>query len=379
MPDVDPIRRPDGVEQRSVDEGTRAAAPPEPTTVGQEEPEPDPVERHPPDPLAGSGTPVMYGGQAVLEGVMMRGQTSWSVAVRRPGEEIYVETRPLRPLAARKRLFRRPFFRGVGVLADSMAIGVRALAISGNQSLGEDEQLTEKQMNWSLAIGAIFFSFVFILLPATGTNWLSARLPNHFVFNLVEGLARIAFFLLYILAISQLRDIRRVFQYHGAEHMAIHCYEARQPLSIADVGRFPTLHVRCGTNFLLILFVTMLVLFTVGFGVLGRPPLLIRVLLHLAAVPVIVGIAYEGIRLGAGKEQSALVKALMRPGLWLQMLTTKPPSEDQIEVAIRALEHVLPDAERDRIAALPSPVVLAGTTRPEAASDPTPSRPSGAG
>ena len=307
--------------------------------------------------------PVHYGGQAVLEGVMMRGQDAWAVAVRRPSGEIYVERHALQPLAKRVPLFRLPFFRGVAVLADSLAIGVRALAISGNQSLEEPEQLSERQMTWSLVVGAVFFSALFIFLPASGTNWLSSRLPNNLVFNFVEGAGRLAFFLLYVLAIGQLRDIRRVFQYHGAEHKAIHCYEAGLPLTRENVDRFPTLHVRCGTNFLLILFVVMLVLFTVLFGVLGRPPLLIRVALHLLAVPVIVGIAYEGIRLGAGKERSRLVRALMLPGLWLQMLTTKPPSQDMIEVALRALEPVLPPEERGRIEPLPSSVVRAGEER----------------
>jgi uncharacterized protein YqhQ len=303
--------------------------------------------------------PVHYGGQAVLEGVMMRGQDAWAVAVRRPTGDIYVERRDLAPLSKRVRLFRLPFFRGIGVLADSLAIGVRALAISGNQSLGEDEQLTDKQMNWSLGIGAGFFTLVFILLPALGTNWLSHRLPDDLIFNLVEGLLRLAFFLVYILLIGQLRDIRRVFQYHGAEHKAIHCYEADLPLEPEQVDRFPTLHVRCGTNFLLILFVVTLVLFTVAFSAVGRPPLLVRVPLQILAVPVIVGIAYEGIRLGAGRERSVLVRAIMKPGLWLQMLTTKPPTHDMIEVAIRALEHVLPPEERHRIAPLPSPVTHA--------------------
>jgi uncharacterized protein YqhQ len=309
---------------------------------------------------ASTGKPFYYGGQAVLEGVMMRGQEAWSLAVRRPSGDIYLERHRLRPLAARTRLFKLPFFRGIGVLVDSLAIGVRALAISGNQALDEDEQLTDRQMRWSLAIGAAFFTALFILAPAAGTNWLSHQLPNNLVFNLVEGLARLAFFLLYILAISMLRDIRRVFQYHGAEHMTIHCYEAGLPLEPDNVGRFPTLHVRCGTNFLLILFVVTLVLFTVLFSALGRPPLLVRVPLQILAVPVIVGIAYEGIRLGAGRERSALVRALMKPGLWLQMLTTKPPSRDMLEVAIRALEQVLPPAERARAAPLPSPLV-AGT------------------
>src|SRR6266511_4409602 len=224
------------------------------------------------------GQPFYYGGQAVLEGVMMRGRDNWAVAVRRPQGEIYVEQRGLRPLG------------------------------------------------WSLAIGAAFFSLLFILVPATGTNWLSRRLPSNLAFNLVEGLVRLGFFLAYIALISQLKDIRRVFEYHGAEHKAIHCHEAKLPLTTDNVDRFPTLHVRCGTNFLLILFVVTLVLFTVGFSLAGRPPLFIRVPLQLVAVPVIVGIAYEGIRLGAGRERSALVGAIMQPGLWLQMLTTKPPS-----------------------------------------------------
>jgi uncharacterized protein YqhQ len=166
--------------------------------------------------------PFYYGGQAVLEGVMMRGQEAWSLAVRRPKGEIYLEQHTLRPLASRVRLFKLPFFRGIGVLGDSLAIGVKALAIYGNQALEEEEQLTDRQMGWSLGIGAAFFTALFILAPAAGTNWLSDRLPSNLIFNLVEGLARLAFFLLYILAISMLRDIRRVFQYHAAEHMTIH-------------------------------------------------------------------------------------------------------------------------------------------------------------
>jgi uncharacterized protein YqhQ len=309
--------------------------------------------------------PFYYGGQAVLEGVMMRGQDVWSLAVRRPKGEIYLERHPLQPLAQRVRLFRLPFFRGIGVLVDSLVIGVRALAISGNQALEEDEQLTDRQMGWSLGIGAAFFTALFILAPAAGTNWLSRLLPNNLVFNLVEGIARLGFFLAYILVISLLRDIRRVFQYHGAEHQTIHCYEAGLPLEPGNVARFPTLHVRCGTNFLLILFVVTLVLFTVAFSLLGRPPLLVRVPLQILAVPVIVGIAYEGIRLGAGREHSPLVRALMKPGLWLQMLTTKPPGEGMHEVAIRALEQVLPAGTASaKVASLPSPLVAGPGTAP---------------
>src|SRR4029453_19139745 len=216
---------------------------------------------------------------------------------------------------------------------------------------------SDRQMGWSLGLGAAFFTALFILAPAAGTNWLSSHLPSNLLFNLVEGVARLAFFLLYILAISQLRDIRRVFQYHGAEHMTIHCYEAKLPLEPGNVGRFPTLHVRCGTNFLLILFVVTLILFTLLFSALGRPPLFVRVPLQILAVPVIVGIAYEGIRLGAGRERSALVKGLLQPALCLQMLPPKPPTPHVVEVAIRSLEQVLPPAERARVASLPSPLV----------------------
>ncbi len=324
---------------------------------------------------AGRKQPFYYGGQAVLEGVMMRGQEAWSLAVRRPAGDIYLERHGLRPLASRVRLFKLPFFRGIGVLADSLSIGVKALAISGNQALEEEEQLSDKQMGWSLGIGAAFFTALFILAPAAGTNWLSAHLPSNLLFNLVEGLARLAFFLLYILAISTLRDIRRVFQYHGAEHMTIHCYEAKLPLRPDNVARFPTLHVRCGTNFLLILFVVTLILFTVLFSALGRPPLLVRVPLQILAVPVIVGIAYEGIRLGAGRERSAVVKALMKPGLWLQMLTTKPPTPDMIEVAIRSLEQVLPPAERATVGPLPSPLVAGAGAQADDLAGPLPGRP----
>ena len=322
----------------------------------------------------GRKQPFYYGGQAVLEGVMMRGQEAWSLAVRRPAGEIYLEKHSLRPLASRVKLFKLPFFRGVGVLADSLAIGVKALAISGNQALEEEEQLSNRQMGWSLGIGAAFFTALFILAPAAGTNWLSAHLPNNLIFNLVEGLARLAFFLLYIVAISSLRDIRRVFQYHGAEHMTIHCYEAKLPLEPDNVGRFPTLHVRCGTNFLLILFVVTLILFTVLFSAIGRPPLYVRVPLQILAVPVIVGIAYEGIRLGAGRERSSLVKALMKPGLWLQMLTTKPPTPDMIEVAIRSLEQVLPPAERATVGPLPSPLAAGAGAQVDDLAGPLPGR-----
>ncbi len=308
-------------------------------------------------PSAGIGsTSVLYGGQAVIEGVMMRGRDAWAVAVRRPDHGIYVEQHPLRPLAVRQPLFRLPLLRGIGVLADSLVLGVRALSIAGNQSVAEEERLTERQMGWTLATGAIFFSALFIALPAFGTGWLSNLVPNELLFNLINGLVRIAMFLGYIALISRLPEIRRTFEYHGAEHMSIHCHEAGRPLTQKNVGEYPTEHVRCGTNFLLLLFILMLVLFTAGYGIFGRPPLLARILIDVAAVPLIAGISYEFLRLGAGREHSRWVRPIMLPGLWLQKLTTKQPDEDQIEVAIRALQHVLPADERARVPDLPAPL-----------------------
>ena len=299
-----------------------------------------------------------YGGQAVLEGVMMRGRDTWALAVRRPGKEIYVECNPVKGLAARYPAFRKPFLRGVAALAESMSIGVRALTISANEALEEEARLSTKQMGWTLAFAFAAFTVIFIILPAVGVNFLHHATKSSLTRNLIEGAVRIGIFLAYLIGISYMKDIRRTFMYHGAEHKTIAAYEAGEPsLEPRAVDKYSTLHVRCGTNFLIIVMLLTIFVFTILDVIFGRPGLWARLVERVLAIPLIAGISYEGLRLGANYGKNWFVRALMKPGLWLQMITTKPPTDDQIEVAIRAFEAVLPSEERQRVPALPSPVV----------------------
>jgi uncharacterized protein YqhQ len=302
--------------------------------------------------------PHYYGGQAVLEGVMMRGKDGWAVAVRRPTKDIYIEARPNRSLAERRPIFKRPILRGVAALVESLSIGIRALMISANQSLEEEEKLTSRQIAFTMTFAILAFVGIFIVLPTLGLSFVSRRVHQTVTYNVIEGLVRIAIFLAYLLLISRMGDIRRVFMYHGAEHKTISAYEAGEPvLEPAAVDRYPTLHVRCGTNFLIIVMILTIFVFTF----FGRPALWLRVVERVAAIPLIAGISYEVLRVGARHGRNPLVRALMKPGLWLQKITTKPPTPDQIEVAIRAFEAVLPVPERAKVAPLPSPTVAGAT------------------
>ncbi len=295
-----------------------------------------------------------YGGQAVLEGVMMRGKDTWAIAVRRPNSDIYVEENKVKGLAAKYPLFRKPLFRGVAALGEAMSIGVRALTISANQALEEEEKLSSKQMALSMTIAFVMFIGLFIILPAFGLNFFSNKIRHSLTYNLIEGVVRVAIFVGYLVGISFVAEIRRVFMYHGAEHKTIAAYEAGEPvLEPRAVDKYSTLHVRCGTNFLIIVMLLTVFIFTF----FGRPAIWLRILERIVAIPLIAGISYEGIRLGANMTSNPLVRALMKPGLWLQKITTRPPTDDQIEVAIRAFEAVLPEAERTKVAPLPSPIV----------------------
>lgn len=300
-------------------------------------------------------SPHYYGGQAVLEGVMMRGRSTWALAVRRPNQEIYVECNPVKSLATKYPLFRKPLFRGVAALGEAMTIGIKALTISANQALEEEEKLTAKQMAVSMVFAFAFFIGVFIVLPTVGVSVFGGnRIDRTLTYNLIEGAVRITIFLGYLIAISFLKEIRRVFMYHGAEHKTIAAYEAGEPvLEPRAVDKYSTLHVRCGTNFLII----VMLLTVLVYSFLGRPAVWLRVIERIGLIPVIAGISYEALRIGAKYLRNPIVRLLMKPGMWLQMITTKPPTEDQIEVAIRAFEAVLPDEERSKVAPLPSPTV----------------------
>jgi uncharacterized protein YqhQ len=278
-----------------------------------------------------------YGGQALLEGVMMRGRDHWAVAVRRPDRSIHVESHDIDSIAKRHPILAKPGLRGVIALGQAVSIGVRALTVSANQSVEDEERLTSKQMAASMVFAFVIFIVVFIVGPYLGFRAFRSAVPSSWIRNILEGVLRVALFLGYLFAIGRLKDIRRVFQYHGAEHKTIAAFEHHDTLEPTAVDRYSTLHVRCGTNFLLIVMLLAIVVYSV-FAVQG---VLAGILLRVVAIPVIAGISYELLRLGAKYTDSGLMRALMTPGLWLQKITTRPPDRDQIGVAIASFEEVL--------------------------------------
>ena len=316
-------------------------------------PRPDPGHSHS-DRAGQNGPRPSIGGQAVLEGVMMRGPASWSVACRKPDETIAVEKHPLPGLAERHKWLKWPLVRGVLVLGESLAIGIKALMISANHSLDEDEEeLTDKQLGWSLGTAMVLFSAVFIALPVLGArlveNLIGGSDDDPLLFNLIEGAFRLGMFVGYLYLISLFKDIRRVFEYHGAEHKTIYAYENGDPLDPALIDRkYSTLHVRCGTNFLfIVLFLTIVAHFFMDLALAGAG-LVPRIAIRIAAIPVLAGISYEAIKLASRNEDSLFFKISMLPGLALQRITTKPPTLDQIEVAIAAMQAVAADIDSPR-------------------------------
>ncbi|HET8529015.1 MAG TPA: DUF1385 domain-containing protein [Gaiellaceae bacterium] len=282
------------------------------------------------------------GGQAVLEGVMMRGPANWAVAVRTPNGDIAHVARPVVSGMARHKVLRLPVIRGVMALGESLAIGFRALAISANYAAQEEGKEGEEPET-ELSRGALFFAFAVaigfaLVLFKVTPGLLTELLPIHSGgwFVIVEGLIRVAIFVAYLTLISLLPDLRRVFQYHAAEHKAINAYEAGEELEPEIVQRYSLIHPRCGTAFLL--WVMVLAVFVFAF--FGRPTWYWLILTRIAFLPLIAGIAYELIRY-AGKHQNRVVMTILAPGLWLQRLTTREPTLDQLEVSIRALREVL--------------------------------------
>jgi uncharacterized protein YqhQ len=289
------------------------------------------------------------GGQAVLEGVMMRGPSSWAVAVRRPDGRISEVEHDVESVALRRRWLRLPVIRGVVALGESLAIGMRALSVSARFSVtDEGDEDASQELGRFAMIGAFVFAIGFSLLlfkvsPALLTNWINPG--TTWVFLLIEGGIRIALLIAYLVVIGLFAELRRVFQYHAAEHKAINAYEAGAPLEPEVVQRHSLIHVRCGTAFLL----WVMVIAILVFSLLGRPPLMWLIASRIIALPLIAGLAYEVIRLAARYERFRLVRAVLAPGLWLQRLTTREPTLDQVAVSIRALERVLA-AEKKRIA-----------------------------
>jgi uncharacterized protein YqhQ len=288
------------------------------------------------------------GGQAVLEGVMMRGLSSWAVAVRRPDGEIEVSHEELEPWARRHRLWRVPVLRGVVALAESLKIGFRALAISANAQLDEDDEGEPEQIGglmWGLtiALSLVLAIGLFFVLPVGVTSLIKDQLGSPFLFWLIEGVLRTAIFVGYIAAISRLQDLRRVFEYHGAEHKTISCYEAEDELVPARAKLYSRLHPRCGTSFLLI--VMVLAIFV--FAPIGLPAWYWLLASRVLGIPLIAGLSYEVIKWAGRNRRKGWVRAIMWPGLMLQNLTTREPDEEQLAVAIASLRAVL-DREAPR-------------------------------
>jgi uncharacterized protein YqhQ len=286
---------------------------------------------------------VSYGGQAVLEGVMMRGPSNWSVAVRKPDGEIAHVSQGIESLMKRHKLARLPVIRGIFALGESLAIGFRALAISANYAAQEENgepdeppaELSRAQLVFAFAVAIGFAIALFKVTPALVTDLLPIDDTAGFV--VVEGLIRVAIFILYLSLISLLPDLRRVFQYHAAEHKAINALEAGDDLVPERVQRYSLIHPRCGTAFLL--WVMVIAIFVFAF--FGRPAWYWLIATRILLLPVIAGLAYELIRFAGKHTDNSILMALLAPGLWLQRLTTREPTLDQIEVSIRALQEVL--------------------------------------
>lgn len=278
------------------------------------------------------------GGQAVIEGVMMRGKTHVAVAVRQPDGEISVDVRPVNSISDRYPILKKPFLRGVVSLVESLVMGMKALAYSAQVSGDEDEKLDSKEMALTIAVSAGFAILLFIVIPTWSMRFLTGITQDHMTLNLAEGVLRMAIFLAYIAAISSMNDIKRVFQYHGAEHKTIYTYEAGLPLKVENVRPFSTLHPRCGTNFLMIVMLISMFIFTF----LGWPSLLERIASRIILMPVIAGVSYELIRYAGAHTDNPLVRIAITPGLLLQKLTTRQPDDSQIEVAIASLKAVVP-------------------------------------
>jgi uncharacterized protein YqhQ len=280
----------------------------------------------------------LYGGQAVVEGVMMRGAHHWAVAVRTPGGDVHVESHTIDSIADRHPILRKPGLRGIIVLGQSLSIGIRALMIAANRSLDDEEQLSSRQVGTALAVAMIFFVGIFILGPTVLFSWVEDRTGGGVPVLVAEGVFRVGLFVGYLWVIGRTKDIHRVFEYHGAEHKTIAAFEHGDLLDDPHViDRYPKEHVRCGTNFLIIVMIITIFVFTL----FGTPGIWWRIGSRIVAIPIIAGIAYEALRLGARFPASLVMRMLMRPGIWLQKITTQEPEDAQIEVAVTSFEEVL--------------------------------------
>lgn len=282
---------------------------------------------------------LLVGGQAVIEGVLMRTKYRTGVAVRADSGKIVRKVWQIPALSSRVKIFKYPLIRGVGVLYETFVVGFKALAFSANAAAGKDEKggdvLGKREMFFSFAFAIVLAAVLFIVAPLFFAGMVAKS--NSFLFNLVDGLLRLLAFLAYLLVISLFKDVQRIFQYHGAEHMVIHAYEHGEPLLPVKIRKYPTMHPRCGTSFLLLVIIVSVLVFSLvtpeGFA--------LKLVSRLLLLPLIAGVSYELLRLGAKFEKNIFMRILVFPGLLLQRITTKAPDDSQIEVAIVSLKSVL--------------------------------------
>ncbi|MFC1962129.1 DUF1385 domain-containing protein [Chloroflexota bacterium] len=289
-----------------------------------------------------------YGGQAVIEGVMMRGRKAAVTAVRRPNGELALDIQPV-PGIYNSRMRRIPLLRGIIVLIEAMVLGIRSLLYSANVSLEEEEEKLSQKSIWMMVFFALVLAVgLFFLAPLFLTKLANPFLPSSLIFHIVEGLIRLGFFIAYLWFISLLPDIKRVFTYHGAEHMTVNAFEASVPMETDAIRKYSTTHVRCGTSFIFV----VLVIAVVVFAFIGRQSFMVMLLSRILLIPVIAGASYEVTYFGARHAHNRLVRAILTPGLWLQSLTTGKPDDRQLEVATVALQKAveIDDMEEARAA-----------------------------
>ncbi len=296
---------------------------------------------------------INVGGQAVIEGVMMRSPHCLAIAVRQPDGNVVIRQEKWKSFVERNRIFKLPFFRGPVILVETLVNGIQALNFSASVALEEEDNSSSWATILALIIGFALAIVFFVILPHYLSYLVGKLGPVKFeiksgLFHLVDGYFKILFFILYIVVISFFNDIKRVFQYHGAEHKSIYTYEAGEPLSIENARKYPTLHPRCGTAFILIVLVLSIFVFSAFFIYVPQIPTgsaLIRnaynILIKVMLFVPLAGIAYEIIRFSGKHADNRALKWLIYPGLWLQKLTTKEPDDDQLEVALKALESAL--------------------------------------
>ncbi|MDP9455222.1 MAG: DUF1385 domain-containing protein [Actinomycetota bacterium] len=290
------------------------------------------------------------GGQAVMEGVLMRSPNFWGMAVRTPKGELDVQAEPFRSITRKSKLFRLPVIRGFLSLAETLWLGMRALALSTNIALGEEEDLSKKEIAFTMIFGLVLAFLLFLAAPVLGTKglgWLIGNsIENPLLFNLVEGALRIGIFMLYLLGITAVsKDIKRFFAYHGAEHKAIKVYERGEEMIPANARKLDTSHVRCGTSFILY----VLVMSILVFSLLPIDWWVEALAARVVVIPLVAGLAFEFIMWSARNQGNPIVRVLVWPGLQLQKLTTREPTDDQVEVAMASLKKVLSLEEEARI------------------------------